>query len=130
MAQTTLKFTELMEKWQQEDEKKNVLKSLGLHCQKVCTNSFRAFDYKMVDGKNTKVPMLYRRSDLTEWAQEAFDEGNYCFYCEPVNPDDPNGALRKCEPKYVYKVNAELSCEEYEQLVATLQTLTQNQKGE
>ena len=37
-----------------------------------------------------KVPMLYKRADLSQWAREAFDKGEDYFYVEPVDEANPN----------------------------------------
>lgn len=76
---------------------------------KCCTNLYHA-----VDLKDSSKPMLYRRNDLSRWAEEAFERGEKYFYCEPVDPNNPYGKLRLCEPKYVYKLYRNLTEEEYE----------------
>lgn len=76
---------------------------------KTCVNGYPAI-------KNDKRPMLYRRNDLTTWAQEAFDRGEPCFYAEPVDPKRPNGKLRLCEPEYKYKLSRMLDESEFELL--------------
>ena len=80
--------------------------------QKKCTNQMLATTVR--DGK--LVPMLYRRGDLTQWAKEAYERGEPYFYCEPVNPDKPNGELQLCEPKYIYVLKQGLSEEEFLEL--------------
>lgn len=57
-------------------------------------NAYRAKDYKRNNF------YLYRRNDLSTWSKEAYDRGEEFFYCRPVNPDDPTGALELCEPEY------------------------------
>lgn len=76
---------------------------------KTCVNGYPAI-------KNDKRPMLYRRNDLTTWAQEAFDRGEPCFYAEPVDPKHPNGKLRLCAPEYKYKLSRMLDESEFELL--------------
>lgn len=84
---------------------------------KVCINSSPAIDYK----NGEKVPFLYRREDLTRFAQEAFDEGQYYIYTEPVNPKNPYGPQRRCEPKYVYKLRTNLTEEQYKEIIEILE---------
>lgn len=48
-------------------------------------------------------PALYRREDLCEFAQQAFDKGEEFFYYRSVNPDNPYGKLELCDPEYTYK---------------------------
>ncbi len=68
-------------------------------------------------GQEERHPRLYRRGDLSTWAKEAFDRGEDVFYVEPVDKNDPNGALRLSGPKYEYvMVNNSLTQEEYEEL--------------
>ena len=69
--------------------------------------------YHAADPQDKTRPMLYRRTDLTNWAAEAFERGERYFYCEPVDPQNPYGALRLCEPKYVYKMRRSLTPEEF-----------------
>ena len=57
-------------------------------------NAYKARDY----GRNDFY--LYRRNDLSTWSKEAYDRGEEFFYCRPVDPDDPTGALELCEPEY------------------------------
>lgn len=90
--------------------------------KKVCVNATRAYDVKEVDGKMTKVPMLFRRGDLTKWAQEAFDRGENYFYHKPVDPLAPYGPQMLCEPEYRYQLKTSLTIEEYKQLLDTVKT--------
>ena len=83
---------------------------------KVCTNRSPAVDFK--NGK--RVPFLYRRNDLTEFAKQAFEEGKNYIYTEPVNPNNPYGPQRICEPKYVYKLRDNLSEEQYKELIESI----------
>lgn len=70
--------------------------------------------YHAADPSDQSKPMLYRRTDLTNWAVEAFERGEKYFFCEPVDPNNPYGALQLCEPKYVYKIRRSLTVEEFE----------------
>ena len=87
------------------------LKDLERVFKKVCTNAYRA-----VDLYDSNKSMLYRRDDLTRWAGEAFEKGEKWFYCEPVDKNEPCGALRLCEPKYVYQLKRDLTEEEFNEL--------------
>ena len=80
---------------------------------KVCINRSPAVNFR--DGK--KVPFLYRRDDLTEFAKQAFEEGKNFIYTEPVNPNKPYGPQRRCEPKYVYQLRNNLSEDQYKELI-------------
>lgn len=83
---------------------------------KVCTNASPAVTF---DG-NKLVPFLYRRDDLTEFARQAFEEGETQIYTEPVNPNNPYGPQRRCKPKYVYKLKKPLTEEQYKQLIENI----------
>ena len=74
--------------------------------RKDCVNIYSAED----DGK----PRLYRRTDLTRWAAEAFARGEECFYAEPVDWDEPYGVLKLAKPRYVYTCSRALTEEEFE----------------
>lgn len=92
---------------------------------KVCTNATRSYEFKEDEnGKLQKVPMLYRRGDLTQWAEKAFHKGENYFYHEPVNSKEPYGAQRLCEPKFVYKLKNNLTEDEFLTFVHALETLT------
>lgn len=52
--------------------------------------------------------------DLYKFATEAYERGEDCFYAEPVDPEEPNGNLKLCEPKYVYRLSRDITVEEYE----------------
>lgn len=75
-------------------------------------NAYKAKDYKRNDF------YLYRRNDLSTWSKEAYDRGEEFFYCRPVNPDDPTGALELCEPEYRWFIKDPkgLTEEEYSKL--------------
>lgn len=113
-----------------ENTGRKVLQQFGLTFNKVCINSARAFDFRLNNGKPEMIPMSYRRTDLAEWAKEAFDKGETHFYYEPVNPDEPNGTLRQCGPKYIYRLKNVLDEKEYETLVYTLISLSNTNNRE
>ena len=73
--------------------------------RKDCVNIYSAED----DGK----PRLYRRTDLTTWAAEAFSRGENYFCAEPVNPKEPCGKLKLAKPRYVYTCSRALTEEEF-----------------
>lgn len=64
--------------------------------------------------KNTK-PQMYRRNDLYQWAEEARQRGESFFYCEPVDPQNPYGALRLCDEKFHYECHMDVDTDLYEQ---------------
>lgn len=85
---------------------------------KVIVNRYPSCESKMIDGRPRLRAMFYRREDLSKWAAEAFERGEHWFYCEPVNPENPNGKLRLCEPKHMYKLRSGyITEEEYEELL-------------
>lgn len=105
---TKEELTALLEKARKPIETVDELEKLFDKCY---TNLYHA-----VDPQDKTKPMLYRREDLTNWAMKAFERGEKYFYCEPVNPDEPYGALRLCEPRYVYKMRRSLTPEEFENI--------------
>lgn len=74
--------------------------------RKDCVNVYSAEE----GGK----PRLYRRTDLTMWAAEAFARGEEYFYAEPVDPKEPYGELKLAKPRYVYTCSRALTEEEFE----------------
>lgn len=110
------KVRELYERFKQKQEKRKQpvtsLDDLKYLFDKSCTNAYPAEQYE----NNKRVPMSYRRDDLSRWAEEAFNNGKAYFYAEPVNPKDPCGRLRLTEPKYVYKLCRNLTEEEFQTL--------------
>lgn len=62
----------------------------------------------------TDTVMMYKRSDLMRWSQEAFDAGKDGFYVRPVNPDEPYGELALCEPDYQFHCDMYIDKELYE----------------
>ncbi len=81
------------------------LQELKLLFRKTCINSLPAEK----DGK----PMNYRRADLSAWAKEACENGQSVFYTTPIDPKNPNGKLKLCEPEYRYTPIRGLFPEEY-----------------
>lgn len=65
----------------------------------------------------TETPWRYRHPDHYEMATEAQKEGKKYYYYEPVNPDNPNGKLRRCEPKYVYRLDMVLTEDQYNEIM-------------
>lgn len=91
--------------------------------KKVCTNAYLATRWERNRKTDTfeKTYQLYRRDDLYQWSKEAFERGEKYFYAEPVDPKNPYGKLRLCEPHYVYQLVAPLTPKEYEELVQMTQ---------
>ena len=81
--------------------------------EKVCVNASSAYTVNC-DGR--KKCVQYRRDDFAAWAKEAMERGEKYFYHEPVDPKDPYGKHRLCEPKYVYRMQSDLSVKEYKSL--------------
>ena len=90
---------------------KNILSAF----KKVATNSHPARNIDR-DG-----PMRYRRDDLSQWAKEAFDRGEYLFYTKPVDPNNPYGKLELSEPEYEYQLKRGLTLEEMEYIKSALE---------
>ena len=65
----------------------------------------------------TETPWKYRHPDHYEIAMEAQKEGKQYYYYEPVNPDNPNGKLKRCEPKYVYRLDIVLNEDQYNEIM-------------
>ena len=80
--------------------------------EKVIVNKYKAID------KNRNDFMLYRRSDFTQWAKEAYDRGEEFFYCRPVDPTAPYGKYELCEPEYRWflKSRSGLTEDQYEDM--------------
>lgn len=61
------------------------------------------WEYNSGLGEFEKKPVNYKRADLFQWAKEATEKNEFCFYAKPVNPNDPFGKFELCEPTYEYK---------------------------
>lgn len=61
---------------------------------------------------------LYRRSDLSKLAREAYERGEKLFYCKPENPADPYSKMVASEPEYRWflKGRRGLTDEEFAQI--------------
>lgn len=59
-------------------------------------------------------PQMYKRTDLSLMALDAFDAGKDGFYARPVNPDNPYGPLEPCEPDYEYICEMQIDKNLYE----------------
>ena len=46
---------------------------------------------------------MYKRDDLSRWAEEARSRGEKYFYTRPVDKTRPCGLLELCEPEYEYQ---------------------------
>lgn len=67
------------------------------------TNSLQANATKVLDCARIWSDQLYRRDDLSTWAQEAKQRGEPCVYFRPVDPNNPYGQLELCNPTYHYQ---------------------------
>lgn len=90
---------------------------------KVCTNKTRAYKIREIDGVPTKVPMLFRRIELTQWAKEALERGEDYIYHEPVNPLDPYGEQKLCKPNYEYVLKHKLTPDEFDTFARALESI-------
>lgn len=59
-------------------------------------------------------PADYRRADLSQWAQEAFDRGEPLFYTRPVPGQDDPYKLELCKPEYEYTAELFFDTDLYE----------------
>ena len=84
--------------------------------RKDCVNIYSAEE----NGK----PRLYRRTDLTTWAAEAFSRGENYFCAEPVNPKEPYGKLKLTKPRYVYTCSRALTEEEFLKMYSAFPALS------
>lgn len=64
------------------------------------------------DGK--PCPQMYKRTDLSLMALDAFDAGKDSFYVRPVNPENPYGPLEPCDPDYTYTCEMQIDKNLYE----------------
>ncbi len=69
---------------------------------KVVLNAYNAVQFK--NGKPE--PMEYRREDLTRWANDAFQNDEFYFFADPIDPNQPCGVLKRCEPRTAYRIDA------------------------
>lgn len=85
------------------------------HTQKISVNVFPAYTDSLTTGE--LVPQLYKRSDLHQWAEQARKNGERVFYATSVNPAEPNGELRLCDPQYEYQTTFDIDTGIYEQWI-------------
>lgn len=64
--------------------------------------------------KRTK-PILYKRLDLYQWAEEARKNGQDYFYARPVDAAKPYGELELCQPSYHYVTHMNTDTKLYEE---------------
>ena len=82
--------------------------------RKVCINRLPSFEYES-DGIS-KRPAFYRRDDLYMLAKEAFERGEDEFFYKKVDPDNEYSRIVAGKPEYVYRLDHDLTVEEYESL--------------
>ena len=74
--------------------------------------------HDIVDGKIHTItkdePAMFRRGDLSEWAEQAFKDGKDVFYTKPIDPSNPYGVLELCEPEYEYRTNFKIDSDIYD----------------
>ena len=58
-------------------------------------------------------PQPYLKPNMTEFAEQAYKRKEEYFYCEPVDPNNPNGPQKLSDPKYEYGLKRLLTEEEY-----------------
>ena len=54
------------------------------------------------DPEHPSRQALYRRPDLAQWAEEAFERNEGFFYTKPKDGSNKYGALVLCDPEYEY----------------------------
>ena len=69
-------------------------------------------------------PQLYRRNDLSDFAENAREKGENYFYFRPVDPTNPYGPLMLCEPTYHYRASMEFDVDTWEQWIQGIFTKT------
>lgn len=109
---------------EQQRKERQLLAEYGLEFHPGCANGYPACEQK--PGLGEKQAKLYRRDDLTQFAKEAFENGESVFYAEPADPNRPYGPLKRCEPRLVYTCNVTVTQKQYEKL---LQALTSIKNG-
>ena len=67
--------------------------------------------------KLEKVPALYKRNDLHQFAKEAFQKGEDYFFTKPVDPNIQYGELKLCDPEYEYIAKLSFEDAMYEQWI-------------
>lgn len=82
--------------------------------RKICVNRLPSFEYES-DGIS-KRPAFYRRDDLYMLAKEAFERGEDEFYYEKADPDNEYSRIVAAKPEYFYRLDHDLTVEEYELL--------------
>ena len=80
--------------------------------RKICVNRLPSFEYGS-DGIS-KRPAFYRRDDLYKLAKEAFERGKDEFFYKKVDPNNEYSRIVAAEPEYVYRLDHDLTVEEYE----------------
>ena len=81
------------------------------------TNSLRANVTKVLDCTRIWSDQLYRRNDLSTWAQEAKQRGELCVYVRPVDPNNPYGQLELCDPTHHYQAKVDFDTNTWEQWI-------------
>lgn len=56
----------------------------------------------------------YRRADLSQWAQEAYERGEPLFYTRPIPGQDDPYKLELCKPEYEYTAELFFDTDLYE----------------
>lgn len=77
---------------------------------------YRSTVYKQTEDGLVKKPVLYLRTDLCQWAKEAFDRGEDFFYTRTVNPLE-SYELELCKPTHSYVSIFRFDDELYEQWI-------------
>ncbi len=103
---------------EQQRKERQLFAEYGLEFHPGCTNCYPACEQK--PGSKEKQAKLYRRNDLTQFAKEAFENGESVFYAEPADPNRPYGPLKLCKPQRVYTCNVTVTQEQYEKLLQVL----------
>lgn len=78
------------------------------------TNKLRANARKVLDCESIISGILYKRSDLSRWSQEAKQRGEQYVYFRPVDPNNPCGELELCDPVYHYQATVNFDINTWE----------------
>ncbi len=58
-------------------------------------------------------PQPYLKPNMTEFAKQAYKCKEEYFYCEPIDPNNPNDPQKLTEPRYEYFLDESLTEEEF-----------------
>lgn len=86
--------------------------------KQVLLNGIKRYPVYQADG----VPQGYKRTDLSQWANQARQDNKDCFYARPIDANNPCGELQLCEPEYVYESTVQMDKDLYEDWIGGIFT--------